>query len=306
MKRIIRLSIMVMLAAILLMACGKQKNDDGAGVVYEPGQQSGAGEAGGAGNSSFDDAGSYSKPSSGGNSGTASGSFSDGNLSDSEDDFGGQGSSNEEGSGSDIADAGSLGIEGIGDTDDAAANGAEEGSDIDNSGMITGGLSSGDAGVVTGGLSSEAGDSSDGTEDGNGGSAIAEPLDEDGIYTTLADVSFYLYTYEKLPVNFITKKQARSLGWSGGGLDKYANGFCIGGDVFGNYEGLLPEKKGRVYHECDIDTLHQKSRGAKRIVYSDDGLIYYTDDHYDSFTLIYNGWASDQNDEETEEGSGKQ
>ena len=119
------------------------------------------------------------------------------------------------------------------------------------------------------------------------GSGDAEPLDPDGSYTTKEDVSLYLLTYGKLPGNFITKKEARDLGWSGGSLEPYAPGKCIGGDVFGNYEELLPEKKGRTYHECDIDTLGKKSRGAKRLVYSDDGLIYYTDDHYDSFTLLY-------------------
>lgn len=112
-------------------------------------------------------------------------------------------------------------------------------------------------------------------------------LDRNGSYTTKAAVSFYLDTYGTLPVNFITKDEARELGWEGGGLEDYAPGKCIGGDVFGNYEGLLPAKEGRVYYECDIDTLGASSRGAKRIVYSNDGLIYYTEDHYDSFELLY-------------------
>lgn len=112
-------------------------------------------------------------------------------------------------------------------------------------------------------------------------------LDRNGSYTTKAAVSFYLDTYETLPNNFITKAEARELGWEGGGLEDYAPGKCIGGDVFGNYEGLLPEKEGRVYYECDIDTLGEESRGAKRLVYSNDGLIYYTEDHYDSFELLY-------------------
>ena len=112
-------------------------------------------------------------------------------------------------------------------------------------------------------------------------------LDPDGSYTTRDDVALYLATYGELPHNFITKSEARKLGWSGGGLDDYAPGMCIGGDVFGNYEGLLPADA--TYHECDIDTLGATSRGAKRLVYSDDGLIYYTDDHYESFTLLYGG-----------------
>ena len=110
---------------------------------------------------------------------------------------------------------------------------------------------------------------------------------EDGSYTTKADVALYLHTYGKLPSNFITKAEAEKLGWTGGSLEKYAPGKCIGGSYFGNYEGLLPKKQGRSYYECDIDTLGAKARGTKRLVYSNDGLIYYTDDHYESFELLY-------------------
>ncbi len=112
-------------------------------------------------------------------------------------------------------------------------------------------------------------------------------LDADGSYTSKEDVAKYLYLYKRLPKNFITKAEARELGWSGGGLERYAPGKCIGGDVFSNREGNLPKKPGRNYYECDIDTLGKESRGAKRIVYSNDGLVYYTDDHYDTFTLMY-------------------
>ena len=112
-------------------------------------------------------------------------------------------------------------------------------------------------------------------------------LDPDGSYTTKEDVALYIYTYGELPSNFMTKKEARALGWEGGGLDGYADGMCIGGDRFGNYEGILPDADGRKWTECDIDTLHAKSRGAKRIVFSNDGLVYYTDDHYESFELLY-------------------
>ena len=104
-------------------------------------------------------------------------------------------------------------------------------------------------------------------------------------YTTKEDVALYIHTYGCLPDNFMTKSEARKLGWEGGSLEDYAPGMCIGGDRFGNYEGLLPED--RDYTECDIDTLGKSSRGAKRIVFSDDGLIYYTEDHYESFELLY-------------------
>ena len=110
-------------------------------------------------------------------------------------------------------------------------------------------------------------------------------LDPYGSYTTKEDVALYIHLYGEVPLNFMTKKHARSLGWEGGSLEPVAPGLCIGGDYFGNYEGLLPED--REYTECDIDTLGKDSRGAKRIVFSDDGLIYYTDDHYKSFELLY-------------------
>ncbi|WP_022766664.1 ribonuclease domain-containing protein [Butyrivibrio sp. XPD2006] len=112
-----------------------------------------------------------------------------------------------------------------------------------------------------------------------------QAIAEDGTYTTKDDVALYIHTYGKLPENFITKKAAKKLGWQGGSLEDYAPGKCIGGDYFGNYEGLLPEDK--EYHECDIDTLGKSKRGAKRIIYSDDGYIYYTGDHYESFELLY-------------------
>ena len=112
-------------------------------------------------------------------------------------------------------------------------------------------------------------------------------IEEDGTYTTKEDVALYIHTYGHLPENFITKKQAQALGWEGGSLEPYAPGKCIGGSRFGNYEGILPEKDGRTYTECDIDTLGAEKRGGKRIVFSNDGLIYYTEDHYETFELLY-------------------
>lgn len=113
-------------------------------------------------------------------------------------------------------------------------------------------------------------------------------IDEDGEYTSRDDVAVYLYLYQHLPSNFITKKEAKALGWESqkGNLGEVAPGKSIGGDYFGNYEGILPEAEGREYHECDIDS-DGGYRGAKRIVYSNDGLIYYTEDHYETFTLLY-------------------
>lgn len=112
-------------------------------------------------------------------------------------------------------------------------------------------------------------------------------IDEDGWYYGAEDVALYLHTYGHLPENFITKDEARDLGWEGGSVERFKDGAAIGGDKFGNREGVLPKASGRQYYECDIDTNGENSRGAKRIVYSNDGLIYYTEDHYETFTLLY-------------------
>ena len=73
------------------------------------------------------------------------------------------------------------------------------------------------------------------------GSDSGAGIFENGVYTTAEDVALYLHTYGKLPLNFMTKKEARAKGWSGGSLEEYAPGMCIGGDRFGNYEGVLPD-----------------------------------------------------------------
>ena len=113
-----------------------------------------------------------------------------------------------------------------------------------------------------------------------------EKLDEHGAYYSQEDVALYLRTYHKLPSNFITKSEAQKLGWEGGSVQKYKDGAAIGGDRFGNYEGLLPKDK--KYRECDIDTDGENSRGAKRIVYAEDfSAVYYTGDHYESFVRLY-------------------
>lgn len=113
-------------------------------------------------------------------------------------------------------------------------------------------------------------------------------IDENGTYTSKEEVAAYLHEYGHLPSNFITKKEAKKLGWvsNEGNLDEVAPGMSIGGDYFGNYEGILPETKGRDYYECDID-FDGTYRNAKRIVFSNDGLIYYTEDHYETFELLY-------------------
>ena len=117
--------------------------------------------------------------------------------------------------------------------------------------------------------------------------STSKTIKKDGYYYSKEDVCTYLQIYNELPDNFITKDEATKLGWVSTELNLWevAKGKCIGGDKFGNREGLLPKEKGRQYYECDID-YNGGNRGKKRIVYSNDGLIYYTEDHYESFEDI--------------------
>ena len=113
-------------------------------------------------------------------------------------------------------------------------------------------------------------------------------VERDGWYTTKEEVALYIHTYGRLPGNFISKTKARARGWeaSEGNLDEVCPGMSIGGSRFYNDDGLLPNKRGRQWTECDIN-YHGGFRGAERIVFSNDGLIFYTDDHYETFEQLY-------------------
>ena len=115
--------------------------------------------------------------------------------------------------------------------------------------------------------------------------APASTLDPNGTYDSKTKVALFIVTYGRLPNNYITKSQAERLGWDGGSVERYAPGKCIGGDRFYNNEGLLPS--GYTYYECDIGTLGAGSRGAQRLVYTKTGIVYYTSNHYKSFTRLY-------------------
>lgn len=108
-------------------------------------------------------------------------------------------------------------------------------------------------------------------------------IDEDGEYTTAADVAEYIHTYHKLPSNYMSEKKAQKKGWKTNECPA-DYGIMIGGRPFGNYEGLLPE--GEQYYECDVD-YDGYLRGERRLIYTKDGIVYYTDDHYESFTQLY-------------------
>jgi guanyl-specific ribonuclease Sa len=122
----------------------------------------------------------------------------------------------------------------------------------------------------------------------SGSKNASSGITEDGSYTSKTEVALYLHTYGHLPNNYITKSEAESLGWDSkkGNLWDVAPGKSIGGSHFGNYEKQLPDAKSRKYSECDID-YDGTYRNAKRIIYSNDGLIFYTEDHYKTFERLY-------------------
>lgn len=111
--------------------------------------------------------------------------------------------------------------------------------------------------------------------------------DEDGAYDSKEELALYIHTYGHLPKNFVTKAEAEAAGWTGGAVGKVLPGKAIGGNRYHNREGLLPTAKGRTWTECDVNSVGRSSRGPERIVFSNDGLIYYTPDHYESFELLY-------------------
>lgn len=111
---------------------------------------------------------------------------------------------------------------------------------------------------------------------------------EDGSYTSKDDVALYIHAYGHLPSNYISKTKARAAGWvsSEGNLDEVLPGKSIGGSQYYDDDQQLPAKKGRTWTECDINYTGGY-RGAERIVFSNDGLIYYTGDHYQTFERLY-------------------
>ncbi|WP_408892158.1 ribonuclease [Paenibacillus taichungensis] len=117
--------------------------------------------------------------------------------------------------------------------------------------------------------------------------SLNDSSQESAVLTQFDEVAKYISEHNELPENYITKKEARELGWepSKGNLEKVAPGKSIGGDVFQNREGLLPKKKGRIWCEADIN-YSGGTRGSDRILYSNDGLIYKTTDHYRTFKQI--------------------
>lgn len=106
--------------------------------------------------------------------------------------------------------------------------------------------------------------------------------DVDGFVETVAS----LRGHGRLPERYLTKDAAEDLGWHpGGDLCRVEHGRSIGGDRFGNREGRLPAGRGRSWREADLD-FRCGRRGAKRLLWSSDGLIFVTVDHYETFAAV--------------------
>lgn len=112
--------------------------------------------------------------------------------------------------------------------------------------------------------------------------------EESGPITDPQEIADYIFAHGQLPDNFITKEEAKALGWDSGRnyVGDVAPGKSIGGDRFGNYQGQLPKAKGRKFYECDVN-YKGKKRGEERIIYSNDSHVWYTKDHYETFEELF-------------------
>ena len=111
---------------------------------------------------------------------------------------------------------------------------------------------------------------------------------EDQQYTSMDEVALYLHTFGHLPSNYVLKKTAREAGWvaSDGNLWDVLPGVSIGGSSWNPDEGQLPKIKGRAFYEADIN-YKGGYRNAERLIYTSDGLIFYTPDHYETYWHLY-------------------
>ena len=120
--------------------------------------------------------------------------------------------------------------------------------------------------------------------------SIYEAVEESGLYTTKDSVAAYLCKFDKLPSNYVGKNEGKSLYESktGNSFSKWnfnpwtTIGVMIGGDTYSNSEGLLPKGS---YHEADVD-YSANNRGTKRLMYQGGCTIYYTANHYESYSEI--------------------
>ena len=100
---------------------------------------------------------------------------------------------------------------------------------------------------------------------------------------------FWLAHYGKLPDYYISKEELYALGWKGSKtISSKAPGKMVFGGVYNNDDGHLPSALGRIWYEADIN-YYKGRRNQHRILFSNDGLIFVTYDHYQTFYEIYTG-----------------
>ena len=94
----------------------------------------------------------------------------------------------------------------------------------------------------------------------------------------------------KLPSNYVNKDVAALDGWKPGkALNNYVSGGQLGGDVFKNTTNVLPNAPGRVWYEADVglnNTMARSKQPGSRLLYSNDGQVYITTDHYKTVHFI--------------------
>lgn len=108
-------------------------------------------------------------------------------------------------------------------------------------------------------------------------------------------IDHFIFVYGFLPEYHISQNEAYLRGWRPwkGNLDQIAPGAVIGGDIYENRDGRLPDSLGRIWYEADFD-YSGGYRNKRRIVFSNDGLMFVTYDHYLTFSEIY--WEDDYDD----------
>ncbi len=126
----------------------------------------------------------------------------------------------------------------------------------------------------------------------DGAAARADPLDDFAAAVGLRHTREFrrtvtmLHHHDGLPGDlYVTKREARGLGWHPGeDICPWLGGRMIGGDLFDNRERALPDAKR--YREADLDEEDCGRRGAKRLIFDESGDVWITIDHYRSFQQV--------------------